>query len=186
MAIETRESSFDELSRGLASGNLSRGKALKLMGAALVGGTLASLGIGEAAADDECKPTGKKCRKNAQCCSGNCVNSTCAACPSGSTLLGSTCCPNARVCGSGTSLTCCPEGQECDDEFGACLPPPGPNRVVCTCNELNTSGGPIEPIQITRCSSIDCAVGAQQDLVCVPACASHGGLFQTGCFPGVC
>src|SRR5919107_1109369 len=33
----------DELTRGLASGTLSRGKALRLMGAALVGGTLASL-----------------------------------------------------------------------------------------------------------------------------------------------
>jgi hypothetical protein len=37
-----REASpFDELARGLASGELSRRKALKLMGAALVGGTLA-------------------------------------------------------------------------------------------------------------------------------------------------
>ena len=42
MSRETRESSFDELARGLASGNLTRGKALRLMGAALVGGALAS------------------------------------------------------------------------------------------------------------------------------------------------
>jgi hypothetical protein len=42
MATETTESSFDELTRGLASGTLSRGRALKLMGAALLGGTLAS------------------------------------------------------------------------------------------------------------------------------------------------
>ena len=51
------------------------------MGAALVGGTLASLGIGEAAADDLCKPEGKKCRKNAQCCSGTCSNGACAPPP---------------------------------------------------------------------------------------------------------
>jgi hypothetical protein len=62
-----RESFFDELARGLAEGSVTRGKALRLMGAALLGGTLASLGIGEAAADDLCKPTVKKCRKDKQC-----------------------------------------------------------------------------------------------------------------------
>lgn len=50
------ESFFDDLARGPASGSISRGKALKLMGAALVGGTLASVGIREAAADNLCKP----------------------------------------------------------------------------------------------------------------------------------
>jgi hypothetical protein len=37
MSAEAREHSFDELTRGLASGTLSRGKVLRLMGAALVG-----------------------------------------------------------------------------------------------------------------------------------------------------
>jgi hypothetical protein len=50
MAPEASERSFDELARGLASGSVSRGKALKLMGAALVGSTLASLGMGGEAA----------------------------------------------------------------------------------------------------------------------------------------
>jgi hypothetical protein len=36
-------SSFDELAVGLSRGTLSRGKALRLMGAALVGGVLASI-----------------------------------------------------------------------------------------------------------------------------------------------
>ena len=53
-------SSFDELAIGLSSGSVSRRKALKLMGAALLGGTLGSLG-GVAAADELCKPDGKKC-----------------------------------------------------------------------------------------------------------------------------
>src|SRR5215203_2258070 len=43
MSPEARDRSFDELTRGLASGTLSRGKALRLMGAALVGGALASI-----------------------------------------------------------------------------------------------------------------------------------------------
>ncbi len=37
-----REGSLDELAKGLASGNCSRGKALRIMGAALVGGALAA------------------------------------------------------------------------------------------------------------------------------------------------
>jgi len=92
MSPEAREHSFDELVRGLASGEFSRRKALRLMGAALVGGTLSSLGIdGVAAADDLCKPVGKKCRKDKQCCSGICSNGRCAACPAGTTLCGGQC-----------------------------------------------------------------------------------------------
>jgi hypothetical protein len=37
---------FDDLVRGLADGSLTRGKAIRLMGAAVVGSTLGSLGIG--------------------------------------------------------------------------------------------------------------------------------------------
>ena len=52
------------------------------MGAALVGGALASLGIGEAAAAPEgCKRDGKKCKDSSQCCSLNCVAGICQACP---------------------------------------------------------------------------------------------------------
>src|SRR5215212_651915 len=71
------EGFFDELARGLADGSITRGKALRLMGAALVGGTLGSLGIREAAADRPgCKRAGKNCTRNTQCC-GSLV------CPSG-------------------------------------------------------------------------------------------------------
>src|SRR5215211_5293732 len=73
------ESFFDELARGLADGSVTRGKALRLMGAALVGGALVSVGIGEAEADNLCKPIGKKCNKDNQCCSQNCSSGTCQA-----------------------------------------------------------------------------------------------------------
>jgi len=43
MTEEQRESSFDALAKGMASGSVSRGKALRLMGAALIGGTLAAV-----------------------------------------------------------------------------------------------------------------------------------------------
>ena len=42
-----------------------------MMGAALVGGALGSLGIREASAD-LCKRDGKECKKNSQCCNGFC------------------------------------------------------------------------------------------------------------------
>jgi hypothetical protein len=41
MARQTTESSFDELTRGLANGGVSRREALKWLGAALLGGALA-------------------------------------------------------------------------------------------------------------------------------------------------
>jgi hypothetical protein len=76
---QTTNQSLDELARALANGSISRGKALKLMGAALVGGTLASLGIREAVAAPPCRPVGKHCKNASRCCSERCVNGTCAA-----------------------------------------------------------------------------------------------------------
>jgi hypothetical protein len=104
-------SSFDELAVGLSNGSLSRGKALKLMGAALLGGTLASLGIGEAGAANLCRRNGKACKSNSQCCSGNCDSSsnTCApACPDGRVALSNGTCADAC-----TSSDPCPAGCGC-------------------------------------------------------------------------
>jgi hypothetical protein len=106
MSPEARERAFDDLATQMASGSISRGKALRLMGAALVGGTLGSLGIRGASADqgenEECKPEKKKCRKNSQCCSGNCDSSSgkCApACPTGYVRLSNGTC--AKPCTNG-------------------------------------------------------------------------------------
>jgi hypothetical protein len=55
-----RENSFDELARGLAAGSVPRGKALKLMGAALVGGVLASIPRAVVAAP--------RCKQPSACC----------------------------------------------------------------------------------------------------------------------
>jgi hypothetical protein len=115
MATETPESSFDELAIGLASGSISRGKALRLMGAALVGGALASVGIGEAGADPiGCKRTGKKCKKDEQCCSGNCEGGTCAC------KTYSSACTNNSECCSGFC-----------NQFGVC----DQNVVECACDD---------------------------------------------------
>ena len=74
---------FDDLTRALGQG-VSRRQALKLFGGTLAGGLLAALGVGEAAADNLCKPAGtlpqSKCTKDAQCCAGAvCQNGYCTA-----------------------------------------------------------------------------------------------------------
>ena len=109
MAPEARERSFDELARRLTSGDMSRGRVLRLMGAALVGGALGSLGIGEASADPPgCKRNGKACKKDTQCCSGNCSGGTCAA---ACTSDGGACTTNGECCSDNCSDGfCCPSG----------------------------------------------------------------------------
>jgi hypothetical protein len=59
------EHSFDELARGLASGTLSRRKALRLMGAALVGSALASIpGVALAADEGGNRECVRFCKEN--------------------------------------------------------------------------------------------------------------------------
>src|SRR5829696_8493207 len=78
MTEESRGHYFDELSRGLASGDISRRKALRLLGATLVGGAVASIpGVAQAAPQDTCAEA-------------NCET------------FGETCCATAR------RATCCP------------------------------------------------------------------------------
>ena len=71
MATQTTERSLDELAKGLASGTLSRGKAIRWMGGALLGAALASV-PGVAWAND-CRRLGRECRRDSQCCSRNCI-----------------------------------------------------------------------------------------------------------------
>jgi hypothetical protein len=165
-----RESSFDELAKELASGSISRGKVLRLMGAALVGGTLASLGIGEAAADTLCKPEGKKCRKDKQCCSGDCDDSSgkCAAAAcvaNGGTCTGATqCCSgncsNGFCCASGhvglSNGTC---AKPCTSGFVDCPPC---SQVCFPTSSLDSrycSGGLADPLQECPNGIIDCPEG---------------------------
>jgi hypothetical protein len=151
MSPEARDHSFDELTRGLASGKLSRGKALRLMGAALVGGALASIpGIAEAA--PALKSGGRKCRSGLQCETGLCLPSgVCSGFPSGRKAsrlcpegclsivledgsIGCYSCPSGG-CSLATRGSCadCPAGFGCTrytSELVACYPgcsttPPG-------------------------------------------------------------
>ena len=86
------------------------------MGGALLGAALASF-PGMAWADD-CRRLGRECRRDSQCCSGNCVrrgDDKVCSCPEGQSRCGDRCVnlkTNERHCGScsercGTNQTCC-------------------------------------------------------------------------------
>jgi hypothetical protein len=157
MSPEARERSFDALATGLASGSISRGRALKLMGAALVGSTLASLGIGEAAADPTgCKRNGKHCTRETQCCSGNCVNGACSACPSGT----------VELCNGTCARPCDP------DDLESC----GAGCNPCTVREVSGAFYCVSGNTSTPCTtSCDCPSGQfcqqiEPNRFCVVAC----------------
>jgi hypothetical protein len=157
---DTSNHSFDELTRGLASGSISRGRALRLMGAAVVGGALASLGIGEAAADPPgCKRNGKKCKKDEQCCSRRCVNGTCAnrptaePCSSGTVLLSNGTC--AIPCGSPAA---CPN---CGNTLGAVCFGTEDNRFFCGGAVVGACGPNGSCPTGQFCSFGDCVVACQ-------------------------
>jgi Stigma-specific protein, Stig1 len=118
---QTTNRSFDELAKGLATGTLSRGKAIRWMCGALLGAALASL-PGVAWANDDCRRLGRECRRDSQCCSGNCVrrgDDRVCACPEGRTRCNDRCVNlqrNENHCGE--CFNRCEEGQGCEE--GVC------------------------------------------------------------------
>ena len=144
------ESFFDELARGLADGSVTRGKALRLMGAAVVGGTLGSLGIdGEASADPiGCKRNGKNCTRNEQCCSKNCSSGTCQA--QTTTTTTST---------TSTSTTPPPPPVQCDNALNDCSTDP----CICGTGTTCVSGKCVQAIQcdnaLNNCATDPCICG---------------------------
>jgi hypothetical protein len=163
---DTSNHSFDELARELASGSITRGKALRLMGAALVGGALGSVGIGEAAAAPiGCKRDGKKCKNGTQCCSGNCSGGICVSCPSGQELCGGNCvstsCPTT---GQIFEPSCCCCVAQCDP---ACPSP-------CMCETLADGSDSV----CGDCTTGTCLAGVASCAECTgdtPLCVSRGG-----------
>ena len=131
--------SLDELARGLASGTVSRGKAIRWMGSALVGAALASVpGVAWAACPEgqtrcgdrcvnlqtnerHCGSCSNRCRSTQTCCKGRCVNlqrnerhcGSCSNhCPEGSECVGGVCqCPTGTTLCGGNCVTNCPSGR---------------------------------------------------------------------------
>jgi hypothetical protein len=169
MSPEAREHSFDELTRGLASGSISRGKALRLMGAALVGGTLASLpGTAWAA---RCRSPRIRCR--GQCCATGvttCVgtgrNKTCACVPiGGSCAADSECCSGIcdGTCGCKAAASTCTADSECcsgNCNSGTCSACPT-GKVELSNGTCATPCGP--PCDGGRCGGSPCACLCQRN-----------------------
>src|SRR5215217_4775855 len=160
------EGFFDDLARGLADGSLTRGKALRLMGAALLGGTLASLGIREAAgAPPGCKRAGKHCTRTDQCCgslvclSGTCQTQTTTPTPTTSTTETPTTSTTTTTCsGLPNGATCTTSGECCSDNChisGFCLPPTGTIDVSCNCSEASGTLHTIHLACLSECPQLD-------------------------------
>ena len=149
------EGFFDELARGLADGSLTRGRALRLMGAALVGGSLASLGIGEAGADPPgCKRAGKHCTRTDQCCGSLvCVSGTCQTPTTTTTETPTT---STSTSTTSTSTTTPPPVQE----------------IVCFCNNGN--------VFALDCIPVDCTT-SQPIAACEPFCGGVGNVRDVNC-----
>jgi hypothetical protein len=148
MSQQSTNHSFDELARALASGSLSRGKALRLMGGLLVGSALASLpGVAWADDDDDerCRSTQTRCkdrcvnlRTNERHC-GRCFN----RCTSNQTCCGGRCVNlqrNENHCGA--CFNRCAEGEECVED-GVCQGVCTPCGTQCctageSCSELSS------------------------------------------------
>ena len=153
-----RERSFDELTRGLADGSLSRRKALRLFGGALVGSVLASIpGVALAKPPaGACKPQGAKCNVPRDCCSQNCFNQSgklicgpasgsgacfndndCASFPGQDLCTKAVCNQTTNACVLAPAKTCpsssnpCVARTECDPTTGNCREIPGNAGTVC-------------------------------------------------------
>lgn len=135
------EHSVDELAKGLASGTLSRRKALRLLGAALVGGALASIPRVAWAA----KGGNRECVK---CCKetfgpgperGQCISAGARGeCPVTCDGNGGGECPPGSLPPVSREITCGPleEGGGCGD---TCLYNECTGEIICVCCPI---GGP--------------------------------------------
>jgi hypothetical protein len=149
VSLQTTNRSFDELAKGLATGTLSRGKALRWMGGALLGAALASF-PGVAWADD-CRRLGRECRRDSQCCSRNCIrrgDDKVCGCPTGRTRCKDRCCRKGEQCVRGECQAGCPPGETvctgCACETVACTPGTfgcNPNATTDSFCFANAEGG---------------------------------------------
>jgi hypothetical protein len=162
------ELSLDELARGLATGTLSRGKAIRWMGGAILGAALASI-PGVAWADD-CRRLGRECRRDSQCCSRNCIrrgDDKVCGCPEGKSRCNDRCVNLDRnenhcgecfnrcdegvecvegMCGGGSEPMCgpnppCPEGEVCVQDLCRPVCTPSCPQGTCECRRSGDGSG---------------------------------------------
>lgn len=111
-------STFDAWTRRLA-----RPRSRRAIVTAAVGGVLGAADWGSpVAADNACKPAGKKCNKSAQCCGGLiCASGQCTDLCAGVVCTALDQCHVAGICDPTTGLCSSPtvaDGTPCDDDNG--------------------------------------------------------------------
>jgi hypothetical protein len=171
VSLQPTNQSFDDLAKGLASGTLSMGKALRWMGGALLGAALASVpGVAWA---DGCRRLGRECRRDSQCCSRNCIRrrgDKVCGCPEDQSRCGDRCVnlkTDERHCGRcGKS---CDAGEEC--VRGKCKN----GTPTCTVDSNTPCSTPCNPSD----PACQCATTVEGDTVCLNAFA-----FENGQVPG--
>jgi hypothetical protein len=144
MSLQPTNQSLDELAKGLATGTVSRGKAIRWMGGALLGAALASLpGVAWA---DGCRGLGRACRRDSQCCSSNCIgrgDDKVCGCRAGQTL-----CKKPR--GEGRCVNLKTNERHCGAECGSSPPACPPEQDnCCTCIYRN----PTTSARVSTCSA---------------------------------
>jgi hypothetical protein len=162
MSPEARDHSLDELASGLASGTLSRGKALRLMAAALLGGALSfTPKVAEALPQAVQNP--HKCNSKGECATGSCCAGTCCGVGAEGTPAGFvSCVPVAEsVCGPGRVGTGCYRTIEAPEEF-TCLANCG-GGTPCTASAQCPSG------------MVCAARVGRSDFTCFSLCRKGGG-----------
>jgi Stigma-specific protein, Stig1 len=158
------ETSFDELAKGLASRSISRRKAVRWMGGALLGSVLAIVPGVEAFAAP--KPPKGRCQAGFVNCRGTCVKiesnpSHCGGCftqcSPNEVCTSGQCCVPERICGGsqccGADESCC----DCGDGSPVCCPSGtycagcGPTGSICCQSGEAVCGG--------QCFSTTCPEG---------------------------
>lgn len=179
----TSATSFDEVAKGLASGTVSRGRALRLLGGAVLGGLLTT--IPGVAGAEKCKPLGHKCATDVECCSRQCIknpqgqgkicgsvctpgqpcgtNSTSGACICSVTVDGNTVCIENAFVGCNACCTAdsqCPTGTVCIANvtgISRCIPRCGePVSASCTSCSVNCPPGGCQLVD----NALFCQTGA--------------------------
>jgi len=185
--VREEENFFDDLARGLADGTLTRGKALRLMGAAVVGGVLGSLGIGEAVADPPgCKRNGKNCTRDEQCCSGNCSGGSCQAQSTTTTTSSTTSTTTSSTTSTSTTSTtsmCLPQRATCTADTqccsGLCTTLTGVSGLVCfSCRGFGGACAANETCCTGTCENGTCCATEGQGCITTADCC--GGLTCQG------
>ena len=194
MSQQTTNRYFDELTRALASGSISRRKALRLMGAALVGGTLASFpgvawaakggGGGRSSCAHFCQSLfGSSTPEEEECVSqGTKGQGPCFTCTTqtgcGPNFTKPTCTVTGQTYNCSTCQCECPSGQEVCG--GSCA------TTCCTPN-----GEPCTEQTASQCCSGNCSTNAVGNGICCETGRvglSNGtcAIFRLFCFSGSC